>query len=507
MAGVLLGIVVIFALGGTAYLARNWPFREAEVAKSLEEASSSKVRIGSFRATYFPRPGCVARDVVFRHQSGGNTPPLITIHELRVESSFLGLLRKHIATVRADAMQIYIPVENQEKFQSSTDLVIDELIATDSSLKFAREKSKPLQFSIHTGKLRNVGGSGAMPFEVRLSTPLPPGQVDANGSFGPWMTGNAGGTPVSGHYTFARADLSVFDGIAGILSSSGDFDGNLEYIEVQGSADTPDFTVTSSSHKVDLKNQFHVSVDATNGDVSLERVDSQFRRTEVVTRGSIAAQAGRPGKTTTLDLCSKSGRIQDLLLLFISAGRSPMTGSVSFCAHTIVPSEIHPFLRKVELAGDFGIDTGNFTKSETQQEVNKLSAESRDQDDHDPATVVSGLNGHVNLQEGTATFSDLGFNIPGALAEMRGRYDLISHKVDLHGTLKMDSSLSHTSHGPKALLMKVMDPFFKKEPEGSEVPVKITGTYEKPSFGLDLGRKKETAVAKRLRELHQLSPR
>jgi len=90
---------------------------------------------------------------------------------------------------------------------------------------------------------------------------------------------------------------------------------------------------------------------------------------------------------------------------------------------------------------------------------------------------------------------------------MHGRYDVIFHNVDLHGTLKMDSSLSHTAHGPKALIMKVMDPFFKKKPEGSEVPVKITGTYEKPSFGLDLGGKKETVVAKRLRELHQLSPR
>jgi hypothetical protein len=157
----------------------------------------------------------------------------------------------------------------------------------------------------------------------------------------------------------------------------------------------------------------------------------------------------------------------------------------------------------VELAGTFGIDTGSFTKPQTQEGVNKLSAESRDQDDRNPATVLSGLKGRVKLKEGTATFSDLAFGIPGASAQLHGTYQVISHKVDLHGTLKMDSTLSRTAHGPKAVIMKIMDPFFKKKPKGSEVPVKITGTYEKPLFGLDLHGEKESATAKRLQRLHQ----
>ncbi len=186
-----------------------------------------------------------------------------------------------------------------------------------------------------------------------------------------------------------------------------------------------------------------------------------------------------------------------MLLLFITAERPPMTGTVSFCAHVTLPPQIHPFLKKVELVGTFGIDTENFTKPQTQQEVNKLSAESRDQDDRDPATVLSGLKGRVTLKDGIATFSDLSFSIPGASAQLHGTYEVITHRVDLHGTLKMDSSLSRTAHGPKAMIMKIMDPFFKKKPKGSEVPVKITGSYEKPSFGLDLHGEKETATAKR----------
>jgi hypothetical protein len=42
------------------------------------------------------------------------------------------------------------------------------------------------------------------------------------------------------------------------------------------------------------------------------------------------------------------------------------------------------------------------------------------------------------------------------------------------------------THGMKALMLKVLEPFFKKKHEGYAMPVKITGTYEHPASGLDL---------------------
>jgi AsmA-like C-terminal region len=498
--------LVVLALIALVYLLLHWPFSEAAVIRSLDAASSSKVEFGSFQAIYFPHPGCKAQNVVFRHGSRRDIPPLITIQQLTVRSTFLGMLRKHVAMVRVEGMQIFIPSEDQEKFSSSSQMIIDELIANGASLKFGR-KSQPLEFSIHSGDLKHVGGKGSVHFHVRLSNPEPPGDIEASGNFGPWKAGDAGQTPVSGHYTFQGADLSVFKGIAGILSSQGSFDGVLANIMVQGSTDTPEFTVTSSRHKAELKNQFHAVVDARDGDVSLQVVDSQFRGTEVVSSGSITGGKGRPGKMTTLDLHSKNGRIQDLFLLFITADRSPMSGVTSWRAHVILPPVREPFLKKVELVGDFGIDAGNFTRAQTQQNLNKLSAESRDVDDHDPRTVLSDLKGHLLLKEGTATFTDLSFHIPGALAEMHGTYELVSHRVDLHGTLKMDSPVSHTAHGLKAAIFKLVDPFFKKKPKGSQVPVKITGTYEHPSFGLDLSGPKEKKTAKRLQHLYETPAR
>jgi hypothetical protein len=78
--------------------------------------------------------------------------------------------------------------------------------------------------------------------------------------------------------------------------------------------------------------------------------------------------------------------------------------------------------------------------------------------------------------------------VPGAKASLHGAYNLVNYRIDLHGDLKVDTKISKTSSGAKALLLKIMDPFFRKKKKGEIVPVHILGTYHKPQFGLDLAR-------------------
>jgi hypothetical protein len=235
-------------------------------------------------------------------------------------------------------------------------------------------------------------------------------------------------------------------------------------------------------------------VNAENGDVFLQNVNATFRQTTIWTQGSVAGAAGQIGKTASLAMASKDGRIQDLLLLFTKSPQAPMSGMVSFNAKVSVPPGKENFLEKVELRGDFGIDEGSFSKADTQQGVNSLSQgalgdknHKTENDDSDPHNVLSDLKGHVLLRNGVATFSGLSFGVPGALAQMRGTYNLISEKIDLHGTLKTEAEVSKTAHGVKSLMLKMLDPFFKNKPNGYLAPVKITGTYDHPEFGLDLG--------------------
>jgi hypothetical protein len=76
--------------------------------------------------------------------------------------------------------------------------------------------------------------------------------------------------------------------------------------------------------------------------------------------------------------------------------------------------------------------------------------------------------------------------VPGAKARMYGNYNLVNYRLDLHGDMMVDTTISKTSSGAKALMLKIMDPLFHKKKKGEVVPVHILGTYQKPQFGLDL---------------------
>jgi hypothetical protein len=220
-------------------------------------------------------------------------------------------------------------------------------------------------------------------------------------------------------------------------------------------------------------------------------VDAHFSKTKVMAEGSIAGIAGRKGKTALIDLRVQQGRIEDVMGLFVKAPRAPMSGPVGLKAKVEIPPGKERFLEKVMLQGTFGIDEGMFTKPNTQTDVNKLSAGARGQNKDDPETVLTDLKGQVRLEHGTSTFTDLSFDVPGASARLHGTYNIIDHRIDLHGQMQVDTQISKTTTGMKALLLKVMDPFFKKRRQGEVVPVHIGGTYEHPQYGLDLDKDKK----------------
>jgi hypothetical protein len=78
------------------------------------------------------------------------------------------------------------------------------------------------------------------------------------------------------------------------------------------------------------------------------------------------------------------------------------------------------------------------------------------------------------------------FTTPGATARGGGTYSLLNKRIDLHGKLAMQASLSKAAGGIKSLLLLPLDPFFKKKNAGAVLPVKITGTYSHPTFGVSL---------------------
>ena len=467
--------------------------------QDLQEASDSRVEVRAFHQTVFPFPGCVLDGVVFRH-GPPQAKPLITFDRVTIRGSYLGVLSTRVSRITAEGTRVFIPAFGTgEPFHTTPSKIkVDEIIANGAAVEFAfhNPEKQALRFDIREATLRNVGGQRPIIYRMKVHNPEPPGEISVEGKFGVWDRSDVAETPISGDYTFEQADLSVYKGIAGKLSSTGKFEGDLGHINISGSTDTPDFEVKSGRHPVRLKTEFSAYVDATHGDTYLKHVEASFWKTHIEAEGSVAKSQNGKGKTASIDLRSSNARIEDLLRLFVKENRPPMSGSITLQARVEIPPGKEEFLKKVKLHGSFGIGSGTFSKTSTQKGVNKLSAGARgEKDPADPETVLTDLTGQVNLLGGVSTFSDLSFTVPGAAARMHGTYDLFSHKVDLHGQMQVDSKISNTEKGPKAFLLKVMDPFFKKKKKGEIVPVRISGTYEHPRFGLDLNDKKAQTVA------------
>jgi hypothetical protein len=489
LAASLLGVVLI---GGAVFFNRDWPFTPKNVVSELEQATDSKVTFGAFHRNFLPHPGCYLESVTLTRGDKPGEQEVMKIRQLTIKGKWTGLIQKHVAVIRADGVEATFPPIGTGPGWTppDTDVIVDKLVANGAELQFIRHnpKEKPVLFSIRKFTAHHLASQEPVKFEVNLVNPQPPGDIEVSGAFGPWNKKVVSETPVKGNYAFRNADLSSFGGIAGILASDGVFEGTLESIAIKGKTSTPDFSTTDTPHKLDLSSEFDAEVDATNGDVRLHRVHAKLVKTLIVTQGAVESHKEEDGKSAALNFAVRDGRIQDLLLMFVSDKQAPLNGTVSLRAQTLVPPGKKPFLKRIQLNGDFGIESARFTSDETQTGVNKLSTAGQGQGEHtdNPDRVLTDLEGHVNVQDGVATFSGLRFRVPGARAKMNGTFDLITQKVDLKGMLYMDAKLPEATSGIKSFLLKAIDPFLKKNRRGgAKIPVSITGTYRQPSYHAD----------------------
>jgi hypothetical protein len=102
--------------------------------------------------------------------------------------------------------------------------------------------------------------------------------------------------------------------------------------------------------------------------------------------------------------------------------------------------------------------------------------------------VTSQFSGTFKLAHGTVTIPAVAFDVPGSIVRLSGAYQLAPETLDFSGTLFMDVKISETTTGLKSLLLKAVDPLFKRAGGGSAIPIKISGRRSDPSFGLDKGR-------------------
>ena len=500
ISGVLVLVSGILLLGLTSRLKRR--VRERAVS-TLRDRFDSEVEFRTFHVLMFPRILIWGEGLTLRYKGRADLPPLIQVKKFSAQAGLLELVRKpgRVRSIHLEGLRITVrprrdksetPATPTKKEDRPTiSVVVDEIVSGNSELDLLpRDPEKPPKtFLIHKLTLNGAGLGQPMSFQARLTNPRPQGEIETRGQFGPWQRDEPGLTPLIGTYTFTNADLAGFRGLAGILSSQGNFKGVLERIEVQGETKTPDFSLRISGHPVSLRTQFHSIVDGTNGNTFLERVRAQILHSSLVANGGVVRTPGAQHRTVFLDVTAVEAKVEDLLRLAVKADRPPMIGLISLKTKLEIPPGEGDIADRLKLSGAFGIGSARFTKLDVQKKVNALSRRGRGEPPSEElGTVVSNLKGRFLLRNGVMTFSNLTFGVPGASVHLSGSYTLRSEELDFRGTLRLQAKLSQTTTGWKSLFLKPVDPWFERGGAGTVLPIRITGTERSPSFGLDVGR-------------------
>lgn len=365
----------------------------------------------------------------------------------------------------------------------------------------------PLEFAIAQLTVTKIREGGAMDFQAELTNPRPVGKIQTLGSFGPWIVDDPGESPILGDYRFENADLGGFKGIAGILNSTGHYQGTLRNLLVDGKTDTPDFRLTHFGTTMALHTNFHARVDGTNGDTWLEPVEATLGNSHFWARGRIVRRApGADAKGGTraggheisLAVNVDRGRVEDLLRLASQSGSPLLTGALTMKADLAIPPGPVHVDQRLRLKGDFALDDVQFSSQRIKDRIAELSARGlgnpKDAKKGSPADLRSSMNGNFAMADQIVTLSALEYRVPGAVIDLKGSYGVEGGKLDFVGTAKMEATVSQMVGGWKGLLLKPMDRYFQKDGAGTSFPIHINGTRESPQFGIDFNRMKVTSA-------------
>ena len=488
-----------------------------QLAEHIERHFDGKVEVETLDVSLFPtvRVDGTGLKLVLRQPAGA--PPLIVAKAFSAETSVLRLWGGNVKDLQVTGLVVTVPPDGLKNVkrkkgdvpqgdaagpasapadgdsQSSGGITVDRITASDARLEITPDDpdGEPLVFEIDYVQLKDFSPSRPASYEAHLTNPRPKGEIVSAGKFGPWRAHAPRVTQLGGDYSLTKADMSVFNGLGGFLYSTGTFEGQLDSIRVSGDASIPDFQVETGRHPMPLETSFQARVDGTNGNTYLERVSAKLGKSSLTAKGEVAGKKGGPGKTIRLDVESNDSHLEDFIQLVVSAKQAPMHGLLAFRARMELPPGDASVLDSLRLAGTFAIRKGRFTSDLVQDKVDELSRRGQGQPTNlNIDNVLSGFSGRYTLRDGQLNIERLQFGVQGADVVLEGSYGLRGERLDFTGELKLDATVSQTTTGFKSVLLRAVDPFFKKRGAGTVLPIKISGSVGQPEFKLNLFAKK-----------------
>jgi hypothetical protein len=483
----------------------------------LERRLNSRVELASMQVTFSPALSVRGEGLVIRHRGRTDIPPLITMRAFTIGGGLRRLWERRVDRVHIDGLELVIPPRrgaDMPTFAKATvgkpdssnatpetagvstpggpDVFIGEIVAENSLLTIMskREDKGPRVFQIRHLRFKDFEFSNPVAFDAAITNPTPFGEIEAKGEFGPWASAEPSTTPVKGTFVF-DADLGTIKGIGGALHAEGDFSGPLEYIRSSGKTRTEGFHLSSGGAKFPLVVDYDAIVDGTNGDTTLERVDATLGTSRITARGTIYRapddSPDKKGRRITLDTTTRSGRLEDFVMLTTRTQKSPMTGIVNVDAKLDIPPAEAEVIERMDLRGTFNVAKAKFTSETIQNRIDELARRGQGRPtDETIDDVASNLKGAFALKDARLSLKSLTFSVEGADVRLAGSYDTKKEWLDFKGELRLQARASETQTGWKRFVLKVFDPMLDAPGAGTVLPISISGPRSQPKFSADI---------------------
>jgi len=382
--------LLVLVLGVTAVevaLHRAEPILRARVIDTLSTRFDSRVELEHFHVYFFNGFQVSGSGLRLHPNHIDMDKPLFGVDEFSFRTTWHGLLHTpmYVDKVNLRGMQIHMPPKedrsNMPKLSGKSGssgggikIFVGEIQVDNAILVLETNKPGkiPLDFEISSLILQSVGQNQPMKFHAILTNPKPVGNIDSTGYFGPYDTSSPGDSPIRGNYNFSHADLNTIKGIGGMLSSTGNYEGTLNHIVVDGETDTPNFSIDSGNHPLPLHTKFHAIVDGTNGDTYLQPVDAQLLHSHIIAVGQVV-RAPQGGHNITLDVTVSPARIEDMLTLAVKTTPPLMNGDLKLKTKFFLPPGKVSVSQKLQLKGDFQVINATFSSEKIQSRIDELS--------------------------------------------------------------------------------------------------------------------------------------
>ncbi len=463
---------------------------------SISAVSGLEVRATGLRVGYPQGMGAAPDDLSKR--------AMVRASEITFHTNFHMLLEPvtRLSLVTIEGLEIHIPPAGQ-RFRPggaplpleparTPSLVVSNIDCRNATVSIDTETpgKTPLEFLIHSLKLTDVDWTRAFSYDATLTNPRPTGEIAVHGRFGPWQQLDPRATPIDGKYNFTKADLGSIRGIGGTLSSFGHFGGQLGFLTIDGTTDTPNFTIDTANHPMPLHSRFHATVDGTTGDTTLDAVEARLGHSDLVAKGRIVRVKGK-GHDTQLSVTTGNARIEDFLALAVKTEPPLLRAGVALTMQLHIPPGPVRVAEKIQLGGRFHLRNVVFSNAKIQDKVDGLSLRAQGHPEEAGhafdglrSVVASDMSAEFDIRNALMSVDNLDYQIPGATVQMNGVYSLNGQVFEFKGHVKTQAAASEMVTGWKALLLMPFDKRLRKNGAGMELPVSISGTGNEPHFGL-----------------------